>query len=125
MIPLYQILIRRDANTITPVTVPEYEVPLLQELFGTENVHNSERIRVDEVGPGSPIGSIKASDDEYERCSAKYGVELVEQVFGKKSSQTLQKAVIEATQATQKKPKPTETKKPKPTETEQEDPAQD
>ena len=78
MTPLYEILIRRDAHTITPVTVPDYEVPLIQELFGTENVQNADKVRADEAGIGSPIGSFKASDDEYERFCVKYGVELVE-----------------------------------------------
>lgn len=45
MTPLYEILIRRDAHTITPVTVPDYEVPLIQELFGTENVQNADKVR--------------------------------------------------------------------------------
>ena len=83
MTPLYEIRIRRDAHTVTPVTVPEYELPLLQEIFGAENVHNADRKRVDEAGCGTPVGSFRASEDEYERFCAKYGIELVEQVFGK------------------------------------------
>ena len=54
MTPLYEIRIRRDAHTVTPVTVPEYELPLLQEIFGAENVHNADRKRVDEAGCGTP-----------------------------------------------------------------------
>ena len=51
MTPLYEIRIRRDAHTVTPVTVPEYELPLLQEIFGAENVHNADRKRVDDGSP--------------------------------------------------------------------------
>lgn len=83
MVPLYSILIRRDAHTTTPVTIPEYELPILQDIFGAENVHNAEGRRVDEKGPGKAIGQFRASDDEYERFCAKYGAERVEQVYGK------------------------------------------
>ena len=96
MTPLYAIRIRRDAHTITPVTVPEYELPLLQELFGVENVQNADKKRVDEAGIGSPAGSFKASDDEYGRFCAKYGVELVEQVYGKRGSHAFEKALADA-----------------------------
>lgn len=83
MVPLYSILVRRDAHTTTPVTVPEYELPILQAVFGVENVHNAEGKRVDEKGPGKAIGQFRPSDNEYERFCAKYGTEQVEQVFGK------------------------------------------
>lgn len=95
MVPLYEICIRRDAHTVTPVTVPEYEVPLLQEIFGVENVLNREKKRVDENGPGCPEGQFQPSGDEYERFCAKYGVELVELVFGK-SKAVLAKQVRDA-----------------------------
>ena len=95
MTPLYEILIRRDAHTITPVTIPEYELPIVQELFGTENVQNADKVRADEAGIGSPVGSFKASDDEYERFCVKYGIELVEMVYGKKGSKALEKAMGE------------------------------
>ena len=95
MTPLFEIRIRRDAHTITPVTVPEYEVPVLQELFGVENVQNAEGKRADENGIGSPVASFKASDDEYERFCVKYGVELVELVYGKKGSKALEKAMAD------------------------------
>ena len=106
MTPLYEILIRRDAHTITPVTVPDYEVPLIQELFGTENVQNADKVRADEAGIGSPIGSFKASDDEYVRFCVKYGVELVEMVYGKKGSKALEKAMGETKAKPSAKGKP-------------------
>ena len=83
MVALYSIMVRRDAHTTTPVTVPEYELPLLQEIFGVENVHNADGKRVDERGLGPAVGQFSPSGDEYERFCAKYGIELVEQVFGK------------------------------------------
>lgn len=99
MVPIYTVLVRRDAHTTTPATIPEYELPLLQEIFGIENVHNAEGKRIDEQGIGSSVGQYE-SGDEYERFCAKYGVELVEGVFGK-SKAGLTKQVAEAS----KKPK--------------------
>lgn len=96
MVNLYSIYVRRDAHTTTPVTVPEYELPLLQEIFGIENVHNADGKRIDEQGIGPAVGQYSPSGDEYERFCVKYGVDIVEQVFGKKSAQALQKAVSEA-----------------------------
>lgn len=106
MTPLYEILIRRDAHTITPVTIPDYELPIVQELFGIENVQNADRIRADEGGIGSPIGSFTASDDEYERFCVKYGVELVEMIYGKKGSRALEKAMGETKGKASAKGKP-------------------
>ena len=100
MVPIYTVLVRRDAHTTTPATIPEYELPLMQEIFGKENVHNAEGKRVDEQGIGSSVGQYEPSDDEYERFCAKYGVELVEGVFGKSKTE-LTKQVAEAS----KKPK--------------------
>ena len=87
MVPLYSIHVRRDAHTITPVTVPEYELPLIQEIFGVENVHNVDGKRVDERGLGPVAGHFSPSGNEYERFCAKYGIELVEQVFGKSKAE--------------------------------------
>ena len=101
MVALYSILVRRDAHTTTPVTVPEYELPLLQEIFGIENVHNADGKRVDEKGLGPAVGQFNPSN-EYERFRAKYGVELVEQVFGK-SKEKLTKQVNAAKQKTKAK----------------------
>lgn len=100
MTPTYLIHIRRDANTITPVNVPEYEVPILQEMFGTENVHNADGKRVDEAGIGICIAECPLADDEFARLAAKYGASdeglVVEQVYGKKASKGLEKAIAEA-----------------------------
>jgi len=37
-VPLLAVTIRRDAHTITPTTVPPYELTLLRQMFGKENV---------------------------------------------------------------------------------------
>lgn len=95
MVPIYTVLVRRDAHTTTPATIPEYELPILQEIFGVENVHNAEGKRVDEQGIGAQAGLYEPSGDEYERFCAKYGVELVEGVFGK-SKVALTKQVADA-----------------------------
>lgn len=102
MVPLYSILIRRDAHTTTPVTIPEYEVPVLQDIFGAENVHNAEGKRVDEAGCGPQAGTFDARGDEYDRLCAKYGVERMEQVFGKKGSAAFDKAISGASAKTAK-----------------------
>lgn len=109
MTPIYQALIRRDAHTTTPVTIPEYEVPILQEMFGTENVHNAEGKRIDEVGIGTPVSEFRSSDDEYLRLSAKYGSERVEEVYGKKATKALADAIK---LAKKKKFKPADAKNP-------------
>ena len=64
------------------------------------------KVRADEAGIGSPIGSFKASDDEYERFCVKYGVELVEMVYGKKGSKALEKAMGETKAKPSAKGKP-------------------
>ena len=113
MVPLYNIRVRRDAHTITPVTVPEYELLLLQELFGAENVQNADGRSIDEQGIGAVVGQYNAGD-EYERFCAKYGFDLVESVYGKKSAKTLEKAVAESSTKTE----PPKTPKAKPPKTE-------
>lgn len=96
MTPLYEIRIRRDASTITPIRVPEYELPILQEMFGEENIQNRDGKSIAEVGIGQPVGDFTPQGEEFERLSAKYGVDLIEAVYGKKNKKTLDKAVAEA-----------------------------
>ena len=98
MTPLYAIRIRRDAHTITPVTVPEYELPLLQEIFGVENVQNADGKTADENGLGKPVGEFTPSCDEYGRFCAKYGTDRVETVWGKQKT-TLIKLVKAASKS--------------------------
>lgn len=95
-VPLYEVKIRRDANTITPVSIPEYEIPILKEIVGHENVQTIDGKLIDEMGLGNPVGVFKTSEDEYGRLCLKYGAEIVEGVYGKKSTSTLNSAVSEA-----------------------------
>lgn len=99
---LYHVIIRRDAQTITPVTVPEHEIALLQSIHGEENVQN---------GDGKPIvnhpltdadlaGECKDSEDEFGRLATKYGDDdkgelIVEQVYGKRAIKGLERAMQE------------------------------
>jgi hypothetical protein len=71
-VPLVHVTIRRDANTITPITVPPYELTMLRQMFGKENVTEGDDAGVIEVD----------STTEYERLSAKYGAAKVSKVYG-------------------------------------------
>lgn len=88
-IPLIGITIRRDAMTITPVTVPPYEAIVLRSIFGKENITGGEQIGTVEIAP----------EVEYERLSAKYGPEVVAKVYGEDEGARLvelvEKAAIE------------------------------
>lgn len=101
MVALYSILVRRDTHTTTQITAPEYELPLLQEIFGVENVHNADGKRVDEHGLAPAVGQFSPSGDEYERFCAKYGIELVERVCGKSKTELAKqvKAAVSETNA--------------------------
>lgn len=78
-LPLIQLTVRRDANTITPVTVPPHEVTILRSIFGKENV-----VEVDEVGAVDLDVS-----EEHARLSAKYGSERVERIYGEDGGERL------------------------------------
>lgn len=86
MTKIYNVSIRRDAQTTTPVTIPLYEVPILQEIFGAENVSVGAVARED----------WNASADEFDRLSRKYGEETVEAVFGKRATGGLENAIERA-----------------------------
>lgn len=73
LVALLAVTIRRDANTITPVTVPAHELPILRNMFGKENVTQAEEVAgTVEVDPAG----------EYERLAAKYGGGKVAKVYG-------------------------------------------
>lgn len=82
-VPLLSVTIRRDANTITPVTVPPYEMTLLRQIFGKENVTEGEQVGVYEVDPAA----------EHERMSAKYGQTKVAKVYGDDEGERLAELV--------------------------------
>jgi hypothetical protein len=89
-VPLIQVTIRRDANTITPVTVPPYELTILRNMFGKENVTEGEQVGEFEVDSAS----------EHERLSAKYGQGKVVKVYGddegERLTELVEKAAIKA-----------------------------
>lgn len=83
-VPLMEVTIRRDANTITQHPMPGYEVAISRNLFGKENVTVHEMIRPFEVD----------SEGEYERMCAKYGHEVVAKVFGDDDGARLEELVL-------------------------------
>lgn len=73
LITLLAVTIRRDANTITPTTVPAHELPMLRNMHGKENVTQADE----------PAGTVEIDPSaEYERLSAKYGEGKVAKVYG-------------------------------------------
>lgn len=101
--PVYKISIRRDAHTITPVTVAAHEVAVLQTVFGAESVLNEDG-RVADVKAllrTQPAGEVNLDPAaEFGRLAAKYGADgeglLVEQVYGKAASGGLEAAMERA-----------------------------
>lgn len=81
--------VRRDAQTITHVTVPPYELALLREIHGDDNVQ--------ELGTATAIELDPA--EEYKRLSFKYGAGVVTAVFGKdkaRVAELAEKAAVKA-----------------------------
>lgn len=91
--------IRRDAHTITPVTVFPHEIAILQTIFGQENIQNKDGKLLDlkNLTEADVAGQVALSDNEFERLMAKYGGNeggpLVEQVYGKPAAGGLDAAV--------------------------------
>lgn len=71
-VPLMLVKIRRDANTINKVTVPNHELPILRTMFGKENVVVGDQVSTYDLEPAGEI----------ERLSAKYGSQKVAKVYG-------------------------------------------
>jgi hypothetical protein len=97
---IYHIKLRRDAHTTTPLEAPEHEIAVLQSIFGEENVHNLDGKRIDEVGLTDADVAAEMQRDaagEFDRLAARYGGNddglFVEQVFGKRASRGLEKAM--------------------------------
>lgn len=85
LVALLAVTIRRDANTITPITVPAHELPILRNMFGKENVVQAdEHAGTVEVDPAG----------EYERLSAKYGGGKVAKVYGDDDGLRLSEMVV-------------------------------
>lgn len=92
---LYSVRIRRDAHTTIAETVTGHELPVLQAIFGIENVHNQEGKRIDQEGMDSPISTrkIDSIEEEYERLYMKYGSTVIERVYGIPTNNTLKSKV--------------------------------
>ncbi len=85
-VPLVQVTIRRDANTITPVTVAPYELTMLRQMFGKENVTEGEEVGTVEIDASA----------EHERLCAKYGQAKVVKVYGDDEGERLNELVAKA-----------------------------
>lgn len=96
-VSLMNVTVRRDANTITPVTVAPYELTILKNMFGKENVTEGDAAGTVEVDPAG----------EHERLSAKYGFEKVAKVYGdddgERLAELVQKAAVKAEKSAAKK----------------------
>ena len=95
-VPLINVTIRRDANTITPVTVAPYELTILRNMFGKENVQEG-----DEAGT---VDIDKSS--EFERLCAKYGTDKVVKVYGDDEGERLGELVDKHAVKAEKKAAP-------------------
>ncbi len=97
LVPLLSVTVRRDANTITPVTVPPYELTILRSIFGKENVQEGERVGEVEL----------VSSEEHGRLSAKYGAQRVAKIYGddegERLTELVEKAAVKAQKATAEK----------------------
>lgn len=83
LVPLLLVSVRRDANTITPVTVPPHELTILRSIFGKENITEGER-----------VGEVELeSTEEHGRLSAKYGAPRVAKIYGDDDGERLTEQV--------------------------------
>lgn len=89
-VPLVEVTIRRDANTITPVTVPPHELTLLRQMFGKENISEPKEVATVDLDPAG----------EQERLNAKYGAGKVAKVYGdddgSRLAELVEKAAVKA-----------------------------
>ncbi|MDQ2150066.1 hypothetical protein RBI22_15210 [Alcaligenaceae bacterium C4P045] len=72
-----QVTIRRDAQTITPTSVLEHELPVLRAIYGKENVQKT--------GTADKAREVE-TDQEYKRLADKYGMEALTTVYGDEES---------------------------------------
>lgn len=108
-IKVFHATIRRDAHTITPITVPEHEIAILQTIFGEESVHNQQgrTIAENKLTEADVAGEVDLSEGEFDRLAAKYGGNdeglFVEQVYGKRATGGLDKAIERYAEVREKK----------------------
>lgn len=98
---LINVKVRRDAHTISPTVVAEHELPILQTIFGDENIQTLAGGPIDAsaLKETDAAGVIELSDSEFDRLAAKYGANekgvIVEQVYGTKAARGLDKVIKE------------------------------
>lgn len=85
-VPLIQVMVRRDANTTTRVTVAPHELTLLRQMFGKEHVNGDQVVGTVELDP----------QNEAERLSNKYGAPKVVKVYGDDGGERLAELVQRA-----------------------------
>lgn len=99
IVPLLSVTVRRDANTITPVTVPPHELTILRSIFGKENVQEGEQAGTVELD----------ATEEYARMGAKYGSQRVAKIYGddggERLAELVEKHAIAVTEPEPNKPK--------------------
>ncbi len=73
---LHHVRVRRDAQTTTPTTIAAHELPILQVLYGIENVEDS-----------ALTGTYPIDEkQEYKRLVLKFGEEVVRSIYGEEHS---------------------------------------
>lgn len=85
-VPMVEATVRRDANTIVTVAVPPYELTMMRQMFGKENVTEGKAVGEIEVEPAN----------EHERLSAKYGAQKVVKVYGDDGGERLAELAAKA-----------------------------
>lgn len=95
LVPLIEVTIRRDAQTITPVTIPPHEQTILRAIFGKENVVEGEQVGEVELDPA----------EEHSRLSAKYGAQRVAKIYGEDGGERLAEMVSRSNVKPAKAPK--------------------
>lgn len=84
-VPVYSVLVRKNAHTLTAVTVMLHEFKVLAFVFGVGNIYSAPGvpIQVDgQVKMPEPSGVAVISDDERKRLERMYGYEPVDKVYG-------------------------------------------
>lgn len=89
------VMVTRDPMTILPATVPVHELPIMQAVFGEDNVNP-----VDSAKPGVVELDV---DGEATRLENKYGPEALEKAHGRNYKTGISRALAEAKAKTEKK----------------------
>lgn len=88
LISLVAVMITRDAMTILPRDLPEHELPVVQAVFGEDNVQV--------LGPVEDQTVTLDSSLEAERLAGKYGTDALEKAYGTNFKGAIAKACAAA-----------------------------